>query len=66
MAEHKRLVHLQQTMTVEQALTLASILADIVRRNVKDPEALRIIQAEWVEATNSPSTENVVTRRVSQ
>jgi len=64
--EHRRLVDLQQTMTVEQALTLASVLADIVRRNVKDPEALRIIQAEWVEATNSPSTENVVTRRVSQ
>jgi len=54
MAEHKRLVHLQQTMTVEQALTLASILADIVRRNVKDPETLRIIQAEWVEVTNAP------------
>jgi len=54
MAEHKRLVRLQQTMTVEQALTLASILADIVRRNVKDPEALRIIQAEWTEVTNAP------------
>jgi len=53
MAEHKRLFRLQQTMTVEQALTLASILADIVRRNVPDPKVLRAIQAELTEVTNA-------------
>jgi len=51
--EHRRLVYLQQTMTVEQALTLAQVLGGIVRRHVTDTKVLEAIRSEWNEVTTA-------------
>lgn len=41
--ERKRLVDMNQFVTVKDAMLLASALSDVVRRNVSDPEILRKI-----------------------
>jgi hypothetical protein len=41
--ERKRLVEMQQVMTAEQAMTLMAAVADTVRRNVHDRDALAAI-----------------------
>jgi hypothetical protein len=45
--EQKRMVQLRQYMTAEQAMYLTSSLADIVVRNVTDPDTLERIRREF-------------------
>lgn len=44
--ERKRLVALQQTLTVEQALGFLAAVLDVLRRNVEDPDVLARIGRE--------------------
>ena len=47
MQESRRLIALEQTLTVEEVILLATALGDIIRRNVQDPDILREISREW-------------------
>lgn len=50
-AERKRLVELQQVMTVEQAMVLLAQITDIVQRHVTDRTTRAAIAAEFVRLT---------------
>lgn len=45
-SERKRLVEAQQVIPVEQALSVIAAVGESVRRHVKDPEALRLVNAD--------------------
>jgi hypothetical protein len=50
-SERKRLVELQQTITVEQALLLIANISDIIRRHVDNPRILAGISADLARLT---------------
>lgn len=45
-SEQKRMVAMQQMITAEQAMTLIATIAESVRKNVRDRDALAAIQAD--------------------
>ncbi len=47
--EHKRLVDLEQHLTIEEALLVAGALTEVVRRVVGDPETLAVMEREFRE-----------------
>ena len=51
----KRKITAAQMIGVEQAMTLLALLVDSVRREVRDPEALRAVTAEFARLTGLPS-----------
>jgi hypothetical protein len=50
-SERKRLVEMQQMLTIQQAMTLIGSLTGIIRRHVTDRNALAAIQAELIQLT---------------
>jgi hypothetical protein len=57
-SETKRLVMLQQYLSVEQALAFASAVTESVCRHVHDPAALRAIVADITALTGRPVERN--------
>lgn len=45
-SDRRRLVQLQQVITYERAMTLVSVLVDIIQKNVDDPNVRRAISGE--------------------
>jgi hypothetical protein len=58
-SETKRLVAMQQYLSVEEALAFASAVAESVCRHVHDPAALRAIAADLAALTGRPADESV-------
>jgi hypothetical protein len=59
-AEWKRLVDLHQVLTVEQAMTLATVLVDSVMRHVDDDATRRLIAGDISRLINLPGNEETV------
>lgn len=60
-SERRRLTEIQQMMTVGEAVTLATHLLDIVRRNVTDRNALSAIGREFEAALSRPDRQRLTT-----
>ena len=54
--ESRRLVALEQNLTVEEAMLLASALGEIVRRHVQNPDTLRLITRDMSTLFNVGSS----------
>jgi hypothetical protein len=50
-SERKRLIDIQGMITIVEAMALMRVLTDSIQRNVSDPTALRLIQADIIKFT---------------